>query len=59
MTKIKPPMVTGKMHVEGKEETKRRTNGRSPDLADAFLLTFAMSDMLPSQDAAPDPDWSY
>jgi len=33
-------LSTGKMKVEGKDEMKRR-GLKSPDLADAFVLTFA------------------
>lgn len=33
---------SGKLKIETKEETKRRmTSGKSPDIADAFILTFA------------------
>ena len=35
-----PPMSSGKMRIEPKSETKKRL-GHSPDLADAFVLTFA------------------
>lgn len=50
--------ATGKRQVEPKDKMKQRV-GWSPDLADAFLLTFATSDMPAHQDTAPDPDWSY
>ena len=33
----------GKIKIEGKDETKKRYGGKSPDLADAFILTFASS----------------
>lgn len=35
-----PPDSTGKLRVESKEQTKKRLR-RSPDVADAFLMTFA------------------
>ena len=36
-------LSTGKIQVESKDEIKKRAGGnRSPDLADAFCLTFAM-----------------
>lgn len=38
--KYLPPDSTGKMRVESKDATKKRLR-RSPDLADAFLMTFA------------------
>jgi hypothetical protein len=38
--KMKPPTSAGKSQIERKEETKKRLQ-RSPDLADAFVLTFA------------------
>lgn len=38
--KYLPPDSTGKIRVESKEATKKRLR-RSPDVADAFLLTFA------------------
>ena len=36
-------MSTGKIKVEGKADIKKRLP-RSPDMADAFCLTFAVSD---------------
>ena len=33
----------GKLQIESKDEIKKRSAGRSPDLADAFVLTFAGS----------------
>lgn len=45
----------GKIKVESKEEVKKRTSrgagdmGKSPDLADAFLLTFAGGQMTPKR----------
>lgn len=58
MAKMKPPTSTGKMWIESKEDTKKRTAGKSPDLADAFLLTFAVSDMIPEHDRDPEmPNW--
>jgi hypothetical protein len=41
--------VNGKFQLEGKDQVKARI-GRSPDLADAYALTFALPDM-PSMDA--------
>lgn len=38
--KYHPPDSTGKIRVESKEQTKKRLR-RSPDVADAFLMTFA------------------
>jgi hypothetical protein len=35
-----PPESSGKLQIEKKEETRKRL-GRSPDLAEAFVLTFA------------------
>ena len=35
------PTPTGKTKVEGKKDTKKRTKTRSPNRADAFLLTLA------------------
>lgn len=39
------PLPTGKLQVEPKDQMKSRTKGVSPDLADAFCLTFAASDL--------------
>lgn len=38
--KYLPPDSSGKLRVESKEQTKKRLR-RSPDVADAFLMTFA------------------
>ena len=35
----------GKIKVESKDDSKKRYGGKSPDLADAFVLTFASSQM--------------
>jgi phage terminase large subunit len=47
---------TGKIVVESKDEMKKR-GLRSPDLADAFLLTFAAG--LPQRYEEDDPDYDY
>ena len=41
--------ANGRIVVEGKEDVKKRLR-RSPDMADAFLLTFAIRDMLDDDD---------
>lgn len=46
----------GKRQVEPKEKMKERV-GWSPDEADAFLLTFATSDLAPHHDAVAEPGW--
>jgi phage terminase large subunit len=44
------PQSSGKVKVESKSDVKKRTlEGKSPDLADAFLLTFASNKSRPSQ----------
>lgn len=35
------PQSNGKTQIEAKDDIKKRNKGRSPDLADAFVLTFA------------------
>ena len=37
----KPYLSTGKLKIEAKDEIKRRNGGRSCDVADSFVLTFA------------------
>lgn len=36
----------GKIKIESKDESKKRYGGKSPDLADAFVLTFASTPMM-------------
>lgn len=35
----------GKIKIESKDDSKKRFGGKSPDLADAFVLTFASAPM--------------
>lgn len=49
--------ATGKRQVEPKDRMKERV-GWSPDEADAFLLTFATSDLSPAHEHVPEPDWN-
>jgi len=48
--------ASGKIQVEPKDKTKQRLGG-SPDLADAFLLTFASPDHRVSEDHYYETDY--
>ena len=48
--------ASGKIQVEPKDKTKQRIGG-SPDLADAFLLTFASPDHRPSEEQFYETDY--
>lgn len=48
--------ATGKIQVEPKDKTKDRI-GFSPDLADAFLMTFANPDHRPNETVAYEPEY--
>lgn len=41
LSNIKFKYINGRIAVEQKDETKKRTNGQSPDKADALFLSFA------------------
>lgn len=47
----------GKLQIESKDEIKKRAAGRSPDLADAFVLTFAGS-AVTAQSGASNISWN-
>lgn len=51
---LKPPTSSGKERLESKEETKKRL-GVSPDLADAFIHTFAAYNVPEGQQSAHSP----
>jgi len=47
--RAKPPESAGGFMVEKKSETKKRMGGRSPDYADAFILTMAAQSVVAQQ----------